>query len=214
MKSKTSFLFLASGFVGATILLAGISCHAIDLNKLKESYNIPTDLDMAYWNESYQERIKNWKSAPLENPCIKKGTSIVVHTYSHRLYLCENGQMATHFHVAIGRKGIEKKAEGDLRTPVGTYNLSSPRSSDDFGMFIPVAYPTLSQRNRGYSGGAIGIHGPYFKFFQMWSFINVLLDWTQGCIAVGSNSEIEAISSWVSRQPKVAVHIFDERYQK
>lgn len=214
MTAKKFFLLCLCGGVSLTVLCLGASCYAFDIGKLKESYNISQDTDMSYWNASYQERLANWKSAPLENPCIKKGTSVVVHTFSHRLYLCEDGKMITHYHVAIGRKGIEKKLEGDMKTPVGTYSLSTPRDSDEFSSFIPVAYPTSNQRSRGFTGGAIGIHGPYFQFLGMWSFLNVILDWTQGCIAVGSEAEIRGISEWVNSHRKAMVHIFDERYQK
>ncbi|MEK6773951.1 MAG: L,D-transpeptidase family protein [Bdellovibrionota bacterium] len=170
-------------------------------------------VDPAYWQESYQERVENWDKAPAVDPCLKKGTSIVVHTYMHRLYLCENNKMVLRYNVAIGRGGINKTTEGDLKTPIGLYPLSTPRASTNYSMFIPVGYPTLAQKKLGYTGSGIGIHGPYFRYFQMWGFLSVLFDWTQGCVAVGTDFEMEFISNWATRFPDAVVHILDERHQ-
>ncbi len=171
------------------------------------------DIDMGYWQESYQDRVRDWNKAPAVDPCIKKGTSLVVHTYMHRLYVCENGKMISQHHVALGRKGIDKRKEGDLKTPIGTYILAAPRPSKDFHIFIHVGYPTEAQQRLGYTGGAIGIHGPSFRYFQLWGLYNVLFDWTRGCLAVGTDAEIEFISRWLTPRSNVMVHIFDERYQ-
>jgi len=199
---------------GVCILLVGFGARAASLEELKQSYGLPADLDMAYWKESYEARLMDWGKALAVNPCLNKGTVILAHTYMHRLHLCEEGRLVSSHPIAIGRKGINKRSEGDYKTPVGVYPLAAPRESDRYGMFIPVGYPTAEQRRQGYTGGAIGIHGPYFRFFQLWGFFNILFDWTQGCLAVGTDSEIARISDWVVKHPKVTVNIFDERYKQ
>ncbi len=58
----------------------------------------------------------------------------------------------------------------------------------------------------GDTGGAIGIHGPGRRFRWLGS-LSTLSDWTAGCIAVGSDAEIDEISSWVNRHQVRSVTI-------
>jgi len=59
-------------------------------------------------------------------------------------------------------------------------------------------YPTVAQRHRGFTGGAIGVHGPH-PAFRWLGRATVWADWTLGCVAVGTNSDIEVVTSWVRR---------------
>jgi murein L,D-transpeptidase YafK len=100
--------------------------------------------------------------------------------------------------VSIGKKGVGKKKKGDNKTPLGKYALGKPRSSKKFHIFIPIGYPTAEQKQQGYTGSAIGIHGPS----QPWRWLgglNTLFNVTQGCVMVGHNEDIEEISAWASR---------------
>src|SRR5689334_14271887 len=72
------------------------------------------------------------------NPCAGRGTSLIVLTEEGRMYLCERDKPIGHYAVSLGRRGTEKEKRGDLRTPLGTYALGTPRRSEKFGMFIPV----------------------------------------------------------------------------
>jgi murein L,D-transpeptidase YafK len=92
--------------------------------------------------------------------CFERGTSIVVRTDEHELYLCEQGKLVETYGVALGKGGVNKRRRGDNKTPLGTYALGAPRKSTKFGLFIPVAYPTAEQRGKGFTGGDIGVHGP------------------------------------------------------
>lgn len=104
--------------------------------------------------------------------------------------------MEGRFPVALGRGGLDKKREGDGRTPKGAYPLGAPRPSARFHRFVPVGYPTPEQRAQGLTGGDIGIHGPHAAFRPLGS-LTTWVDWTEGCIAVGSRSEIEEVAAWV-----------------
>jgi murein L,D-transpeptidase YafK len=88
-----------------------------------------------------------------------------------------------------------KRQEGDERTPSGRYALGPPRASSSFHRFIPVAYPTKEQRGEGRTGGAVGVHGPESRARRLGP-LTTWIDWTAGCIAVGSTSEIDAIAEW------------------
>lgn len=123
-------------------------------------------------------------------------TEILVICHKKKLLLCKQGQVLQQFNVALGRGGIYKKMSGDNKTPIGDYPLELPRTSQSFGIFIPIGYPTASQASLGFTGSAVGIHGPY-HYFSWFSNLNSLPNWTAGCIAVSKSSEIRQIASWV-----------------
>jgi murein L,D-transpeptidase YafK len=123
---------------------------------------------------------------------------VVVDTRAHQMHLCDAGKVDRTFAVALGARGVGKQREGDNRTPLGRYGLGSPRASKSFHIFVPVGYPTREQARLGFTGGAIGIHGPprgYGTLAQL--AMLVAQDWTAGCIAVATDAEIEAVAAWV-----------------
>jgi len=132
------------------------------------------------------------------SPCAPGETAVVVDTRRHRLTLCEAGQARESFPVALGSGGVDKRRVGDNKTPLGTYGLGAPRASQDFHLFVPVAYPTPAQARLGFTGSAIGIHGPPRGFSGVLARIPVRVpDWTAGCIAVRTDAEIDRIGAWL-----------------
>src|SRR5438445_459722 len=107
------------------------------------------------------------------------GTHVVVDASARRLQLCEDGNPAREFRVALGAGGLEKRRQGDQRTPIGEYPLAPGRSSSQFHTFLHVGYPTGEERARGYTGGDIGVHGPGRSFRYLGS-LSTLSDWTAG----------------------------------
>ena len=139
-------------------------------------------------------------------PCYASETAIVILTSTHDLFLCENGRAIDRYTVALGSGGTGKRREGDDRTPLGSYPLSLGRPSKEFGTFLPVGYPTPAQRRQGFTGGAIGIHGP--KRGARWlGRMGTVVDWTRGCVAVASDAQIKAVTSWVGRTKAAVVRI-------
>jgi hypothetical protein len=130
--------------------------------------------------------------------CQPDETAIVIDTPAHRLHLCRAGAREQSFVVALGMSGVDKRRVGDNRTPLGSYPLGAPRASRWFHRFIPVAYPTAAQLRAGYSGSAIGIHGPP-RGLETVARLAMLVahDWTAGCIAVATDAEIERVGAWV-----------------
>jgi murein L,D-transpeptidase YafK len=142
------------------------------------------------------------------NDCETLGTSVLIDTKGRQLSLCLDGLTVERFPVGLGEEGVGKTKQGDLKTPIGTYRLGRPRKSGrGFNLFIPVKYPTSRQRKQGYTGGAIGVHGPQRDFAEWPEGTYGTQDWTEGCIAVGSDEEIERISSWVKDHKVRDVHI-------
>jgi murein L,D-transpeptidase YafK len=137
--------------------------------------------------------------APETGPCPKDGNLILVETSAHRLWLCSSGKVVEAFRVALGSGGIDKRRQGDAKVPLGDYALDVPRASSSFHLFILVGYPTAAQQKAGFTGGAIGVHGPARGYETLGSSANTAVDWTLGCIAVGSDDEIERIADWQRR---------------
>ena len=130
-------------------------------------------------------------------PCPTEGTLVVVHSSSHSLWLCRGGMPEARYHVALGRGGMGKRQEGDERTPSGRYALGLPRASSSFHRFIPVGYPTKGERAEGRTGGAIGVHGPDSRARRLGP-LTTWIDWTAGCIAVGTTSDVDRIAEWIA----------------
>jgi len=135
--------------------------------------------------------------------CPKVEAVLLVDTTTHELKLCEKGTAVRAFRVALGTGGTGKAKAGDDKTPLGVYSLGSPRASQRFGVFIPVSYPTKEQLAKGFTGGDIGIHGPDRHFAPLGT-ATAWVDWTAGCVAVGSDEAIQAIAAWVKAK-KVGV---------
>lgn len=161
------------------------------------------------------------ESAVLDR-CVGKGTSLFVSTSVHLLLLCKDDSVVRAYPVSIGAEGTPKRVSGDRKTPVGTYRLGMPRPSSKFHITVPIDYPTPEQRRKGYTGGAIGLHGPRAKRSpgsrpkrgierarpgkeKKDPLSN--RNWTDGCLIVDSNREIEEIADWVTREKPEHIHI-------
>lgn len=94
--------------------------------------------------------------------------AIAVDTSRARLYLFENRSnglaLIADYYISIGKLGVEKKAEGDQRTPLGVYFITSqldPKTLKDFygAGALPINYPNVLDIKRGKTGGGIWLHG-------------------------------------------------------
>ena len=94
--------------------------------------------------------------------------ALVVDASRSRLYVYENRAgmplRVADFYVTIGKAGAGKQREGDNRTPIGIYTISSfksPRELTDFygsGAFT-LSYPNEWGTRQGRNGHGIWIHG-------------------------------------------------------
>jgi L,D-transpeptidase YnhG len=94
--------------------------------------------------------------------------AIAVDTSRSRLYLLENNSSGTRliadYYISVGKLGIEKQVEGDQRTPLGVYFITSnldPASLRDFygSGALPINYPNPLDISRGKTGSGIWLHG-------------------------------------------------------
>ncbi|MBI2771367.1 MAG: L,D-transpeptidase family protein [Burkholderiales bacterium] len=94
--------------------------------------------------------------------------AIAIDTTRARLYLFENTtsglKLLADYYISVGKSGIEKSTEGDLRTPLGVYYITSnldPMSLREFyGVgALPINYPNPYDARRGKTGSGIWLHG-------------------------------------------------------
>ena len=94
--------------------------------------------------------------------------AIAVDASRSRLYLFENRAaglvLINDFYISIGKSGLEKTMEGDFRTPLGVYFITSnldPKSLKDiYGSgALPINYPNILDTKRGKTGKGIWLHG-------------------------------------------------------
>jgi murein L,D-transpeptidase YafK len=137
--------------------------------------------------------------------CPATGDVVAVFTRKREIWLCRHGSEVGRIPVALGRGGNGKKRTGDHRTPLGTYTFGTPRASRLYGTFIPFDYPTREQAAKGHSGGSLGIHGPPRGQSEP-DYPATAFDWTQGCIATGTDPDVETVAEFVRRyQPTLLV---------
>lgn len=93
---------------------------------------------------------------------------VVVDGLRSRLFVLEHraGQLVptASFYAAIGRLGVGKQDEGDLRTPLGVYDITGKLDSRQVGDFygagaLPLSYPNEHDRRLRRTGANIWLHG-------------------------------------------------------
>ncbi len=94
--------------------------------------------------------------------------AIAVDASRSRLYLFENSdkgmKLVADYYISVGKSGTDKTVEGDARTPLGVYYITSsldPRSLKDFygAGALPINYPNPYDVRRGKTGSGIWLHG-------------------------------------------------------
>jgi murein L,D-transpeptidase YafK len=98
----------------------------------------------------------------------KNKHAIAIDASRARLYLFENGPngptLVADYYISVGKLGLEKQTEGDQRTPLGVYFITSqldPKTLKDFygSGALPINYPNVLDIKRGKTGGGIWLHG-------------------------------------------------------
>lgn len=94
--------------------------------------------------------------------------ALAVDASRSRLYMFEHKasglSLMADFYISVGKAGIGKEAEGDLRTPMGVYyitNSIAPKLLKDFygAGALPINYPNPLDLRRGKTGSGIWLHG-------------------------------------------------------
>jgi L,D-peptidoglycan transpeptidase YkuD (ErfK/YbiS/YcfS/YnhG family) len=94
--------------------------------------------------------------------------AVAVDASRARLYLFQQGraglELAASHYVSLGRAGIHKSVEGDQRTPLGVYFITSRLFENQLKDFygpgaLPINYPNEYDRRQGRTGSRIWLHG-------------------------------------------------------
>lgn len=94
--------------------------------------------------------------------------AIAVDASKSRLYLFENSssglKLIANYYISVGKAGTSKLVEGDQRTPLGVYYITSsidPKNLKEFygAGALPISYPNVLDSKRGKTGSGIWLHG-------------------------------------------------------
>ena len=94
--------------------------------------------------------------------------AIVIDTQKSRLYLYQNDngrpRFVADYYVSQGKLGADKTQEGDKKTPIGVYHVTSSLSPQKIGEFygsgaFPINYPNEWDKRQGRKGHGIWLHG-------------------------------------------------------
>ena len=94
--------------------------------------------------------------------------AIAVDTSKARLYVFANTgsglKLVADYYASIGKQGVGKEAEGDRRTPLGVYHVTSNLDVKSLSSFygsggLVINYPNPYDVHRGKTGGGIWLHG-------------------------------------------------------
>lgn len=146
-------------------------------------------------------------AGPVAGAEVLRADLVLVLKAQRRLLLQRGGRSFAEFRVSLGPNPMGPKiAEGDGRTPEGSYRIDGRDGASRYHRFLHISYPEprdiARARARGLApGGGIGIHGLPGDYDL---FGPVTFDWTEGCIAVS----IRAIDEiWLSVGLGTAVEI-------
>lgn len=139
--------------------------------------------------------------------------AIVVDTSRARVYVYENAngtpRLVRDYYSSIGKHGFLKEREGDKKTPIGAYHVTShipgKKLPDLYGWgAFPISYPNEWDRRLGRTGYGIWIHG-----VPPDSYARAPLA-SDGCLAL-ANPEIEELAARV--QPGVTPVVISEKVE-
>ena len=116
-----------------------------------------------YLSKQNTESVPNLLLAPNDN----QRHVIVIDTDKSRLYLYKNNgnslSYVKDYYVTIGKNGVDKKTEGDKRTPTGVYfaktKLNQPLADMYGDGAYPLNYPNEWDQRHNRSGSGIWLHG-------------------------------------------------------
>ncbi|CAG4885366.1 conserved exported protein of unknown function [Georgfuchsia toluolica] len=123
--------------------------------------------------------------------------AIVVDTQKSRLYLYRNDdgmpRFVADYYITQGKLGADKIREGDKRTPIGVYHVTSSLSRKQLGDFYgsgayPINYPNEWDKRRGRNGRGIWLHGTPSNTFSRPPKAS------DGCVVL-ANQDLDAIAA-------------------
>lgn len=157
-------------------LLAALTRPIKSFGDVPESMAVSARPVLAELREESQRRVRALRERPLPGTVPsqflalsqKTKHAIAVDASRSRLYLFENTanglNLIADYYISVGKAGTAKSVEGDQRTPLGVYYITSnldPKSLKDFygSGALPINYPNILDSKRGKTGSGIWLHG-------------------------------------------------------
>ena len=143
----------------------------------------------------------------LELP-LSSSHAIAVDASRSRLYLFENTPKGLHliadYYASVGKLGTDKAVEGDQRTPLGVYFITSrldPATLKDFygAGALPINYPNPLDQSRGKTGSGIWLHGTPSDQFSRAPLA------TDGCLALANPDLARILRTVAPRSTPVVI---------
>jgi len=125
---------------------------------------------------------------------------VIVKKAARMLYLLKDEEVFKKYHITLGKQPVgDKEYEGDMKTPEGAYLLDYRQYSNDYYKSLHISYPNASDKAHAKRlgkrpGGMIMLHGtpPAWSLSPYGDWMNFLIDWTEGCIAM-SNDDMDEV---------------------
>jgi murein L,D-transpeptidase YafK len=163
--------FRLAHLIEGDLLLA----RAKPIRTLGNAENAPAD-KLADLREEAVARLKGYRDRPLANYVPRylmqlqpdQKFAIVVDTHKSRLYLYRNDngtpRFVADYYITQGKLGADKIREGDKKTPIGVYHVTSMLPRQKLGDFYgsgayPISYPNEWDKRMGRNGHGIWLHG-------------------------------------------------------
>ncbi|WP_052754889.1 L,D-transpeptidase family protein [Lampropedia cohaerens] len=133
--------------------------------------------------------------------------AVAIDTSKSRLYLFGNdGQhlrLIADFYISVGQEGVDKRSEGDQRTPLGMYfitrSIPGEKLPDLYGVgALPINYPNDWDRMQGRTGSGIWLHGSPSDEFARLPLAS------DGCVVL-SNPDMEILLQMLDRRTPVLI---------
>ena len=133
---------------------------------------------------------------------------VVVDASHSRVYVFEQQsgglQLIRSFYASIGRAGYDKEVEGDLRTPLGVYHITSrldDRQVEElYGIgALPLNYPNEHDRRMGRTGSGIWLHGVPRVSYARSPYA------TEGCVALANDDMAYLMEVLQTRRTPVVI---------
>ncbi len=128
--------------------------------------------------------------------------AIAVDVSRSRVYVLENTPgglvVKRDYYASVGKLGMSKQVEGDLRTPLGVYfvtgRVPTARLAERYGAAaLPLNYPNQYDQLKGRTGSGIWLHGVEPHLFTRAPLA------TDGCVAL-SNPDLVEMDRFIERQ--------------
>ena len=133
--------------------------------------------------------------------------AVAVDASRSRLYLFENTRdglrLVADYYTSVGKLGVDKHVEGDQRTPIGVYFITSRIDASSLRDFygagaLPINYPNPLDQSRGKTGSGIWLHGTPSNQFSR------APQASDGCVVL-ANQDIERLLRTLERSTPVVI---------